>query len=78
MVFQRLFTLCQLHFCEHEDADVPITYLTSLACVASYMLRSSLGIEELRLRLGMMLLGVGSFDDWAVYADKLILSIWPR
>lgn len=50
-------------FCEHEDADVPITYLTSLACVASYMLRSSLGIEELRLRLGMMLLGVGSFDD---------------
>lgn len=50
-------------FCEHGDADVPITYLTSLACVASYMLRSSLGIEELRLRLGMMLLGVGSFDD---------------
>ena len=50
-------------FCEHEDADVPITYLTSLACVSSYMLRSSLGIEELRLRLGMMLLGVGSFDD---------------
>ena len=50
-------------FCEHEEADVPITYLTSLACVASYMLRSSLGIEELRLRLGMMLLGVGSFDD---------------
>ncbi len=50
-------------FCEHEDADVPITYLTSLACVASYMLRSSLGIEELRLRLGMMLLGIGSFDD---------------
>ena len=50
-------------FCEHEDADVPITYLTSLACVASYMLRSSLGIEELRLRLGMMLLGVGSFYD---------------
>ena len=50
-------------FCEHENADVPITYLTSLACVASYMLRSSLGIEELRLRLGMMLLGVGSFDD---------------
>ena len=27
------------------------------------MLRSTLGIEELRLRLGMMLLGVGSFDD---------------
>ena len=50
-------------FCEHGDVDVPITYLTSLACVASYMLRSSLGIEELRLRLGMMLLGVGSFDD---------------
>ena len=50
-------------FCEHGDADVPITYLTSLACVASYMLRSSLGIEELRLRLGMMLLGVGSIDD---------------
>lgn len=50
-------------FCEYGDADVPITYLTSLACVASYMLRSSLGIEELRLRLGMMLLGVGSFDD---------------
>ena len=50
-------------FCEHGDADVPITYLTSLACVASYMLRSSLGIEELRLRLGMMLLGIGSFDD---------------
>ena len=50
-------------FCECGDAEVPITYLTSLACVASYMLRSSLGIEELRLRLGMMLLGVGSFDD---------------
>ena len=50
-------------FCERGDADVPITYLTSLACVASYMLRSTLGIEELRLRLGMMLLGVGSFDD---------------
>ena len=50
-------------FCEHGDVDVPITYLTSLACVTSYMLRSSLGIEELRLRLGMMLLGVGSFDD---------------
>ena len=50
-------------FCERGDADVPITYLTSLACVASYMLRSALGIEELRLRLGMMLLGVGSFDD---------------
>lgn len=50
-------------FCEHGDVDVPITYLTSLACVASYMLRSSLGIEELRLRLGMMFLGVGSFDD---------------
>lgn len=50
-------------FCEHGDVDVPITYLTSLACVSSYMLRSSLGIEELRLRLGMMLLGVGSFDD---------------
>ena len=50
-------------FCERGDVDVPITYLTSLACVASYMLRSTLGIEELRLRLGMMLLGVGSFDD---------------
>ena len=50
-------------FCERSDAEVPITYLTSLACVASYMLRSTLGIEELRLRLGMMLLGVGSFDD---------------
>ena len=50
-------------FCERGDADVPITYLISLACVASYMLRSTLGIEELRLRLGMMLLGVGSFDD---------------
>ena len=50
-------------FCERGDAEVPITYLTSLACVASYMLRSTLGIEELRLRLGMMLLGVGSFDD---------------
>ena len=50
-------------FCERGDADVPITYLTNLACVASYMLRSTLGIEELRLRLGMMLLGVGSFDD---------------
>ena len=50
-------------FCERGDADVPITYLTSLACVASYMLRSTLGIEELRLRLGMMLLGVGSFND---------------
>lgn len=50
-------------FCEHGDANVPITYQTSLACVASYMLRSSLGIEELRLRLGMMLIGVGSFDD---------------
>ena len=50
-------------FCECGDAEVPITYLTSLACVASYMLRSTLGIEELRLRLGMMLLGVGSFDD---------------
>lgn len=50
-------------FCEREDVEVPITYLTSLACVASYMLRSTLGIEELRLRLGMMLLGVGSFDD---------------
>ena len=50
-------------FCERGDADVPITYLTSLACVVSYMLRSTLGIEELRLRLGMMLLGVGSFDD---------------
>ncbi len=50
-------------FCERGDVEVPITYLTSLACVASYMLRSSLGIEELRLRLGMMLLGVGSFDD---------------
>ena len=50
-------------FCERGDADVPITYLTSLACVASYMLRNTLGIEELRLRLGMMLLGVGSFDD---------------
>ena len=50
-------------FCERGDTDVPITYLTSLACVASYMLRSTLGIEELRLRLGMMLLGVGSFDD---------------
>ena len=50
-------------FCERSDVDVPITYLTSLACVASYMLRSTLGIEELRLRLGMMLLGVGSFDD---------------
>ncbi len=50
-------------FCERGDVEVPITYLTSLACVASYMLRSTLGIEELRLRLGMMLLGVGSFDD---------------
>ena len=50
-------------FCERGDAEVPITYLTSLACVASYMLRSTLGIEELRLRLGMMLLGIGSFDD---------------
>ena len=50
-------------FCERGDVDVPITYLTSLACVASYMLRSTLGIEELRLRLGMMLLVVGSFDD---------------
>ena len=50
-------------FCERGNVDVPITYLTSLACVASYMLRSTLGIEELRLRLGMMLLGVGSFDD---------------
>ena len=50
-------------FCERGDIEVPITYLTSLACVASYMLRSTLGIEELRLRLGMMLLGVGSFDD---------------
>lgn len=50
-------------FCEHGDTNVPITYQTSLACVASYMLRSSLGIEELRLRLGMMLIGVGSFDD---------------
>ena len=50
-------------FCERGDVDVPITYLTSLACVASYMLRSTLGIEELRLRSGMMLLGVGSFDD---------------
>ena len=50
-------------FCERGDVDVPITYLTSLACVASYLLRSTLGIEELRLRLGMMLLGVGSFDD---------------
>ena len=50
-------------FCERGDAEVPITYLTSIACVASYMLRSTLGIEELRLRLGMMLLGVGSFDD---------------
>ena len=50
-------------FCEHGDTNVPITYQTSLACVASYMLRISLGIEELRLRLGMMLIGVGSFDD---------------
>ena len=50
-------------FCERGDVEVPITYLTSLACVASYMLRSTLGIEELRLRLGMMLLSVGSFDD---------------
>ena len=50
-------------FCERGDVDVPITYLTSLACAASYMLRSTLGIEELRFRLGMMLLGVGSFDD---------------
>ena len=50
-------------FSEQEDCDVPITYQTSLACVASYMLRNSLGIEELRLRLGMMLLGSGSFDD---------------
>ena len=50
-------------FCERGDVEVPVTYLTSLACVASYMLRSTLGIEELRLRLGMMLLGVGSFDD---------------
>ncbi len=31
------------------------------------MLRSTLGIEELGLRLGMMLLGVGSFDSLSHY-----------
>ena len=61
-------------FCERGDVDVPITYLTSLACVASYMLRSTLGIEELRLRLGMMLLGVGSFDDLSLICGQADLE----
>lgn len=52
-----------LMYSEKSDSEIPITYQTSLACVASYMLRDSLGIEELKLRFGMMLLGSGSFDD---------------
>ena len=52
-----------LTYSEDCDFEAPITYQTSLACVASYMLRNSLGIEELKLRFSMMLIGSGSFDD---------------
>lgn len=52
-----------ISFCESTTDEIPIAYQTNLACVASFMLRNSLGEEELCLRLAMTLLGSGTFDD---------------